>query len=221
MPVSRRFSSSDRLVSKWNGQVTSSLAVVRKNSEMVSVAMREATSPARCPPMPSATTKRSYSLSTTKESSLCSRWSPTSLSPAATARIKATKPPTGKDFHPPTRVSSRSGHHVGRSKVLKLVTQVQAGAWARRDRGAACRDRGVACLDRGVACRDRGVACRDRGVACLDRGVACRDCGAVCPDCAASDLQDVLLLRRDEHVHPLDRLLHGLLHLLFGPVHVV
>ncbi len=39
MPVSRRFSSSLRLVSKWNGQVTSSFAVVRKNSEMVSVAI--------------------------------------------------------------------------------------------------------------------------------------------------------------------------------------
>ena len=46
----------DRFVSKWNGQVTSSLAVVLKNSEIVSVAMRDATSPARCPPMPSATT---------------------------------------------------------------------------------------------------------------------------------------------------------------------
>ena len=38
MPVSRRFSSSDRLVSKWNGQVTSSFAVDLKNSAIVSVA---------------------------------------------------------------------------------------------------------------------------------------------------------------------------------------
>src|SRR5215467_12894226 len=103
MPVRRRFSSSDRLVSKWKGQVTSSLAVVRKNSEMVSVAIFDATSPARCPPMPSATTKRSYSFSTTKESSLCSRWSPTSLIPAATARITVcASPPTsnGKRVSP-------------------------------------------------------------------------------------------------------------------------
>ena len=56
MPVSSRFSSSDRFVSKWNGQVTSSLAVDLKNSPIVSVAMRDATSPARCPPIPSATT---------------------------------------------------------------------------------------------------------------------------------------------------------------------
>src|ERR1700683_5677563 len=70
--------------------------------------MRDATSPARWPPIPSATTKRSYSLSTTKESSLCSRWSPTSLSPAASARIKAPNPPTRKEFHPHPRVSSES-----------------------------------------------------------------------------------------------------------------
>src|ERR1700722_10285264 len=70
--------------------------------------------------MPSATTKRSYSLSTTKESSLCSRWSPTSLSPAASARIKAPNPPTRKEFHPHRRVSSESGlpgaHAFGQSR---------------------------------------------------------------------------------------------------------
>ncbi len=47
MPVRRRFSSSDRFVSKWNGQVTSSLAVDLKNSLIVSVASLDATSPAR------------------------------------------------------------------------------------------------------------------------------------------------------------------------------
>src|ERR1700722_12962602 len=134
IPVSRRFSSSLRLVSKWKGQVTSSLAVLRKNSEMVSVAMRDATSPARWPPMPSATTKRSYSLSTTNESSLCSRWSPTSLSPAASARIKAPNPPT-KEFHPPRGVSSESsvgrsvsdrdlGHGLGHGLSLDNVTHL-------------------------------------------------------------------------------------------------
>src|SRR5579883_869160 len=96
MPVSSRFSSSDRLVSKWKGHVTSSFAVVRKNSEMVSVAIFDATSPARWPPIPSATTYKSYSLSTTNESSLCSRWSPTSLSPAAIARIKWRRSSNGK-----------------------------------------------------------------------------------------------------------------------------
>ena len=59
MPVSSRFSSSDRRESKWNGQVTSSVAVARKNSTIASVASRLATSPARWPPMPSATTKSS------------------------------------------------------------------------------------------------------------------------------------------------------------------
>ena len=49
MPVSRRFSSSLRFVSKWNGQVTSSLAVVRKNSEIVSVAMRRRHVPGAVP----------------------------------------------------------------------------------------------------------------------------------------------------------------------------
>src|ERR1700735_3124846 len=121
MPVRRRFSSSLRFVSKWNGHVTSSFAVVRKNSEMVSVAMRDATSPARWPPMPSATTKRSYSLSTTKESSLCSRWSPTSLSPAASARIKAPNPPTRKEFHPHRRVSGESRPGSDLEDVLFLV----------------------------------------------------------------------------------------------------
>src|SRR5579884_3570262 len=120
IPVRRRFSSSLRFVSKWNGQVTSSLAVVRKNSEMVSVAILDATSPARCPPIPSATTNRSYSFSTTNESSLCSRWSPTSLSPAATARIKAPNPPTRKEFHPHRRVSS----------VRRRVSRSRPLAWA-------------------------------------------------------------------------------------------
>src|ERR1700712_979883 len=84
MPVIKRFSAMERCGSKWNGQVASSLCVARKKEATVWVAMRLATSPALCPPIPSATTNRSNSGRMQKLSSLCSRWSPTSDRPAAT-----------------------------------------------------------------------------------------------------------------------------------------
>src|SRR6187399_3090325 len=89
IPQSRRFSSSDRRVSKGNGQVNPSTAAARKKSTIDSVARRLATSPARCPPMPSATMNRRWSLRIAKLSSLWSRWSPTSLIPAAMARMRS------------------------------------------------------------------------------------------------------------------------------------
>jgi hypothetical protein len=55
---------------------------------MLLAAMRLATSPDWCPPIPSATTKTLNSGSRMKRSSLCIRCLPTSESPAAIARIR-------------------------------------------------------------------------------------------------------------------------------------
>ena len=62
--------------------------VIEKKSDSVVTASWLATSPDRCPPIPSATAQTRYSGKRRRLSSLCSRCSPTSLIPWATARIR-------------------------------------------------------------------------------------------------------------------------------------
>src|SRR5262245_7082240 len=96
IPVMSRFSSTDRCGSKWKGHVASSLADAWKKPAIACVAIFDATSPALWPPIPSATTNRSNSLRIQKLSSLCSLWSPTSVSPAATTFIRVVAPCCGR-----------------------------------------------------------------------------------------------------------------------------
>src|SRR6476469_8791895 len=62
------------------------------NSLIESTAMRDAISPAACPPIPSATRKSLAVLSTRKESSLCCRWRPTCVTPYAFTSTRSVLP---------------------------------------------------------------------------------------------------------------------------------
>src|SRR5437667_11771330 len=71
MAGGKRLPSYDKLPSRPYGQEKSvSAADRRMNPLIASIARRDATSPASCPPMPSATANRRTSASETKESSL-------------------------------------------------------------------------------------------------------------------------------------------------------
>src|SRR5512143_1123584 len=82
--VLSRFASKERLASRPHGQVISfSTALLVMKAEIVSMAMREATSPALWPPMPSHTAYRLVSGETRKLSSFTFRRRPTSVRPYA------------------------------------------------------------------------------------------------------------------------------------------
>src|SRR5512143_2226648 len=84
MAVLRRFASKERFASSPHGQVISfSTALLVMKAEIVSIAMREATSPALWPPMPSHTAYRLVSGETRKLSSFTLRRRPTSVRPYA------------------------------------------------------------------------------------------------------------------------------------------
>src|SRR5471032_2610372 len=74
------------------GQVPSSSFVCRMNSEIASTAMRDAISPAACPPIPSATRNNRAVLSTRNESSLCCRCRPTCVTPYAFTSTRSALP---------------------------------------------------------------------------------------------------------------------------------
>src|SRR5438445_13549019 len=77
MAVIRRFAANDSVGRKPNGHVKSSLvALFVRNARIVSSASCEATSPALCPPMPSATASVEMSGSHIDESSLIVRTFP-------------------------------------------------------------------------------------------------------------------------------------------------
>src|SRR5262245_39620248 len=119
------------------------------NSPIVSTVILAATSPAACPPMPSATTKKPSAGSNASASSLCLRFFPTSVRPNAS--IRAIPPlssarPLHADLFERLACVARGGIPADGFLVCLLRLEQQAGL--PEDCSRVFQERAVVGLDR-------------------------------------------------------------------------
>src|SRR5262245_4075556 len=118
------------------------------NSPIVSTVILAATSPAACPPIPSATTKKPSAGSNASASSLCLRFFPTSVRPNASIRAIPSLPPA-RPLHADLfeRFARVARGGVPADGLLVSLLRLEQQAGLPEDRSRVLQERSIVGLD--------------------------------------------------------------------------